>query len=315
MRIYEILTPRQVSHAIAITHDKNNLHKTKTKFTHEDFSEEWKKARAEFISNFPVAEKMFSEEGSAPYQIRKKNVKLVAPSEPDQEVMQYLLKLNPEISNDDYAKGQIEINGRFVKIGKALGKMKAPQHILDQYAHDSFRKESDFGSSLYDLVISGNPLDVYGMSTGRPWSSCADMTKLNNDGSADDAAQSMDEEIHNHTHVVYLVTPGGSVRNNAIARRGYKLHVGNDNATLLPDTSVYEDDDYNIPIDFKKVADKYMRELFKIEKGVYTLASGLYKDGDHIVYDDGEGNGLDVRKMTKNQLYDHKFTSSYKNFG
>lgn len=72
----------------------------------------------------------------------------------------------------DYKKGiaKQKAGKRVVKIGKLL-----PPDLIQQFANDPDRQAQDD----YMVVISRHPYDIAGMSTGRGWTSCLNLTDCN----------------------------------------------------------------------------------------------------------------------------------------
>lgn len=199
------------------------------------------------------------------------------------------------------------------KIGSVLEKHGAPFDVTHAYQHDPVRVGT--GKKEYDLVISNHPHDVYGMSTGRGWTSCADMENPNGH-----AAKHMQDEINNHTHVAYLVDRGGDYDKNSIARIAFKHHTATtaksdqnphiNHQTLISEKRVYG----QAPTDFRSVAEGEMRKLFPIKDDVYMKNPHVYNDSGELVYvPDGKSvsaESLDTawKKFpaeSKHQLYEY----------
>lgn len=163
------------------------------------------------------------------------------------------------------------------KIGGVLEKHGAPSEIKDAYTNDSFRAGAK--TKDYDIVLSGHPDDIYGGSTGRGWTSCAQMRK-DEPGYGGIASKSMTGEINNHTHMAYLVPRGGSVDNNAVARLSFKHHVGmsTGHETLLPEDRVYG----SAPDGFVNKAKEIVSGLFE------RKPDELYKKNDDVYNDNGK---------------------------
>lgn len=176
------------------------------------------------------------------------------------------------------------------KIGGLLSEHNAPNHVVHAYTHDPVRvggKNQDF-----DLVITNHPHDVYGMSTGRGWTSCAQMEK-GKDHFNGLAAQKMPEEINNFTHVAYLTPRGGNYDTNAIARLAFKHHTAinlkadtnegqhaPNHQTLISEGTVYG----QAPTDFRSVAEHEMGKLFPIKKDVYIKNPNVYNDNGKTLH-------------------------------
>lgn len=157
------------------------------------------------------------------------------------------------------------------KIGGVLEKHGAPSEIKDAYTNDSFRTGAKIKE--YDMVLTGHPDDIYGGSTGRGWTSCAQMRK-GEKGYDGIAAKTMTGEINNHTHMAYIVPRGGSVDKDAVGRLSFKHHVGltTGHETLLPEDRVYG----SPPEGFLKKATEFVSGLFERKQGE------LYKKNDDV---------------------------------
>lgn len=172
-------------------------------------------------------------------------------------------------------------------IGKILNETDAPQHVKKAFTNDSQRNGST--NNQYDMILSHNNHDVYGMSTGRGWVSCATMRKgcekFNGNGPA---TKHMRDEINGQTHVAYLVPRGGDVNKDAIARLNFKRHspLGGGKDTLIADNTVYGD----APQPFRKAAIEKVGELFPVDKSkIYRPHGNTYNDnGLHFRFNENE---------------------------
>lgn len=199
------------------------------------------------------------------------------------------------------------------KIGSVLEKHEAPHHVMKAYQHDPVRVGA--GKTDYDLVITNHPHDVYGMSTGRGWTSCADM-----ENPKGYAAQKMDDEINNHTHVAYLVNRGDNYDKNSIARLAFKHHTAlteksDTNPHINHETLISEKRVYGqAPTDFRAVAEHEMGKLFPIKNDIYFKNANVYNDSGELIHvQEGQSisaESLDAAwkrfpKESKHQLYEH----------
>lgn len=178
------------------------------------------------------------------------------------------------------------------KIGALLKEHGAAPHIVRGFTNDPLRASGS--SNDFDLVVSHHPHDVYGMSTGRGWTSCADM-RNNRNGPA---AKKMEDEIGNHTHVAYLVKRGGNYDTDAIARLKFTHHTAlnelADNRTgdttpaqyrpkhqtLISEGTVYGD----APTDFRKTAEHEMSKLFPAKNDIYVKNTNVYNDNGKMLH-------------------------------
>lgn len=221
--------------------------------------------------------------------------------------------VHKEITTGDPEKG-IPYRSKLqpYKIGAILEKHGATDSVKNAYMHDPVRV--GLGKHDYDLVISNHPHDVYGMSTGRGWTSCANMAE----GGA--ATQHMKDEINKHTHVAYLVDRGGDYDKNAIARLAFKHHRAltaksdqsplENHQTLISEKRVYG----QAPTDFRTVAEHHMAQLFPIKHDIYMRTPGTYNDSGEVFHIP-EGHKVTAEsldsawklsdKEQKNRLYSH----------
>lgn len=169
------------------------------------------------------------------------------------------------------------------KIGRLLDKHSATNEMKQKFMNDPFRVGAR--TKEYDLIVTAHPHDIVGGSTGRGWTSCADIRPRPPEhplGSYDGkgpAAKALPDEIKHFTHMVYIVPRGGNVDTDAIARTSYKLHRGlkTGHETLFPESRVY----VTAPQGFKESADKLMSQLFQHDSSeVYKKHSNVYDDNN-----------------------------------
>lgn len=164
-----------------------------------------------------------------------------------------------------------------IRIGAFLTRL-GEHKLLQKY--NEFAQLANQRPASYDIIISGHPIDIYGMSSGRGWVSCATLDGSGNTpdkfeigGNQTHAAAAIGEDIHNDTHIVYLVKRGGDVDHDAIARIVYKKHISATNKeVLISDNRVYG----HQMSSFLEYANKYMHELFGVEDGIYHQCYGTY---------------------------------------
>lgn len=294
-----------------------------TKHDITELNPKWVRLRKHFLEKYPQAKKLFSEQGEKrEYQFRIKNVDLgVDTTAPNKNTIHLVLKtvaeflrLNLNIIGDvpifnelesvitsnnfneraaanvisNYKSGFVIVpkvaNGQLkqqrVSIGAVLGH---DVNTMKLFAHDPFRAGK---ASSFDIVVTGHPIDVYGASTGRNWTSC-----MNMDGpTCKKAAKHILSDIQNHTHIVYLVPAGGDIDTQAIARVTFKMHhsITGDKDALLSDNSVYG----NAPKKFLGYANKIMSDIFTVEHGVYILPATSYAEDGNPIREVGDSKTL-----------------------
>lgn len=182
-----------------------------------------------------------------------------------------------------------------MSIGKVLQQMGVEKSIIEQFQHDPIRIGKN---KPYDIIITGHPIDIYGASTGRGWTSCANLFPkdggmydqkhfdMSDDGDEEidyepsAAAAHIGNDINNHVHMAYLVPSGGDVDHDAVARISYKLHskLGGIRSTLLSENRVYG----QAPKEFLQVANDLIKQIFVVEDGFYCQHPDSYADDDRI---------------------------------
>lgn len=316
-KINEVLTKTQEKDAISLTHDDHDISNTDPK--HDTIHKSFKEIRDVFLSQHPVAAKMFAKGGEKrDWQIRYP-VKFSSAGnlQPDSKVATFLRReLKCRVDLEDYTKGvcrrktmvgdesrgiPMKEKEIVISIGKLLDREEAPDHIKKAFMNDPFRKSS--GTVDYDIIITGHPIDIYGGSTGRGWTSCMNVgdktfkdddnehherlvdTNLSPQSShhfeTDNAASFIKQDINHQHHMAYLVPRGGDIDHDAIARTSYKLHsslTGGRKTTLLPENTVYGDP----PEGFLKKANEIMGELFAVEDGIFAITTNAYCDSSRL---------------------------------
>ncbi len=248
--------------------------------------------REAFISQHPEAQKAFAAhrytEGMGRIRIPLGSLDDDS-AKPHSDVVGHLKQHGYDIDHETYRSGLaskkiavgnpekgIPIQEKTVhkRIGAILQEIGAPDHIKRAFEKDPFR--SGAKTNEYDMILSHNPEDVYGMSTGRGWTSCSQMRR-GESGYGGPASKHMREEISNHTHVAYLVPKGGNVDTEAIARTSFKKHHSIDGShdTLIGDGTVYG----TAPRGFASAAKREVEKLFPIRQNlVYQKNTQVYND-------------------------------------
>lgn len=295
-QIQEALSKMQEKDAISLTHPHHDINHTNP--SHTVIHADWDKARRKFLDKHPIAKQMFAKGGEKrDWQIRFPVELDGQDGEPDPNVIDFIEgAIGDTVSISQYRKGIITIEKKIgdlsrgipekikevsYSIGKFLRLQKASYEIINAYENDPFRANQ---AGEYDIIITGHPIDIYGGSTGRGWTSCMDVSdKQFNDNEFFHpplAAGHLKSDINEHHHMVYLVKRGGDIDNNAIARTSFKIHHsidGGDDA-LLPEGTIYG----KAPPTFIKVAANKMREIFNVEDGIYVLEKSMYSDSTRL---------------------------------
>ena len=297
-QIQEALSKMQEKDALSLTHEHHDISNTSP--THTTIHPDWVHQRNAFLSKHPIAKEMFAKgDEKRDWQIRIPIEFNDVVGKPDSRVINFLKINNGESSPEDYRKGIVIVKRKVgdesrgipekikdvsFAIGKYLKMVGAPDFVIRAYENDNFRGNL---ANKYDLIITGHPIDIYGGSTGRGWTSCMDVSdkQFNDDEESDDegdffasnAAAHIKSDINEQHHMVYLVKRGGDIDNNAIARTSFKLHhslTKHGADTLLPEGTVYG----TAPTGFLSLATEKMNEIFKVEEGLYMLSHSMYAD-------------------------------------
>lgn len=272
----------------------------------------------QFHKNHPKAEELFKnyQDNSVKFRARMPFNVDEKVTDPHPAVTQFLTQHGYDFNNDDYKNG-IAHSSKVVgdpergipfttkktahKIGGLLDKHAASDDLKKNYVNDPYRIGAK--TKQFDMIITANHRDIYGGSTGRGWTSCADKRPRSHDhpwgfyNGKGPAAQKIPEEINNHTHMVYLVPHGADLDKSAIGRVSYKKYKGliTGHETLVPENREYG----TPPKEFQPAANKVMGMLFeKKPNEVYVKNSDVYHDGSpHFIFPDNShvtGEQMDV---------------------
>jgi hypothetical protein len=252
----------------------------------------------QFHKQHPQAQELFTRyKDKVPFRARMPVSFEEKVTAPHQAVTGFLTHHGYEFTDEDYKNGVahatkvvgdpergIPFTTKKVthKISGLLDKHDASDEIKKNFVNDPYRIGAK--TKQFDLIITANHKDIYGGSTGRGWTSCADKRPRPHDhplGFYDGkgpAAQCIPEEINNLTHMVYLVPHGADLDTSAIGRASYKMHEGvlTGHKTVLPEPVEYG----TPPKEFKPAADKVMAMLFPKKPGeIYQKNDKVYNDG------------------------------------
>jgi len=219
---------------------------------------------------------------------------------PDKEVKDFLLEHNYVIT--DYIKGLVkDINGKTLKIGKALNK-------IEKETIETKKKELDVSSSEEDIkifenkikeeinkikkifetsnirsgvkqnlkiVLSQDPHDVAKMSTNRHWESCMTL-------GTGQYHKNVYCEVADGGFIAYLIKENDKDIENPLAR----IHIRRfddmeGNSIAIPERTVYGND---VP-GFLETVEIWIDNHNKVSPGIYERKGGEYSDtyGEQIV--------------------------------
>lgn len=258
-----------------------------------------------FIDAHPKAKEVFE---NSPYLEQNGNPRQFAariPIEldtsvesPHPDVTRFLERNGYHFSNDEYKSGiakstktvgnpdqGIPYSTKITqhKIGGLLEKHKASDEIKKAFVNDPFRANAK--TEAYDMVLTGNHRDIFGSSTGRSYTSCADKRPRKDgevpgwreyDGNGP-AAQKMKEEINNNTFNAYIIPRGGDVDKDVIGRISFKRHNGltTGHPTLFQEGRTYGN---NMPKAFIKKSNEVVSSLFDRKNDIYLKNQHVYDD-------------------------------------
>ena len=255
----------------------------------------------------PKAEELFKnyQDGHTKFRARMPISFDEKATDPHPAVTSFLTHHGYEFSNDDYKNG-VAHSTKVVgdpergipfttkktahKIGGLLDKHSASDDLKKNYVNDPYRIGAK--TKQFDMIITANHRDIYGGSTGRGWTSCADKRPRPHDhpwgfyNGKGPAAQKLPEEINNHTHMAYLVPHGADLDKSAIGRVSFKKYTGllTGHETLVPENREYG----TPPKEFQPAANKIMGMLFERKPDeVYVKNDAVYHDGSpHYLFPD-----------------------------
>lgn len=263
--------------------------------------------RDKFLSQHPKAESAFRNSSeSVKYRARFSAPLEEKSSEPHGDVVSFLQSHGYHHTKEDYKAGVanetkmvgdpergIPLREKVVqhKIGGLLEKHNASDEIKKAFVNDTFRTGAK--TKDWDLILTGNHRDIYGGSTGRGWTSCAQMRRGEN-GYNGPASKHTKDEINGHTHMVYLVPKGGNVDTDAVARMSFKHHTGllTGHQTLLPEDRVYG----SPPKGFEDAARKVVSDHFDVRD------DEIYKKNDSVYNDNGRAFSVKASNLTADQV-------------
>lgn len=203
----------------------------------------------------------------------------------------------------DYLNGRVkDKHGREMKLGKALKQSKAPDDLINHFNTDPKRNAARLHGDL-SVVVSRHPYDVAGMSTGRGWTSCMDLDR------GYEERHHLKHDVHEGTHVAYLVRGNDHNIENPVARIALKPHTSLDGShtVLRPEDKTYG----GAASSFGHTVHKWSVDNFPLQKGhvymkntkIYDDTGGLDSDKNILIHPDADhkaiANELVKRKSVK----------------
>lgn len=179
----------------------------------------------------------------------------------------------------DYRSGTAtDSYGREIKIGKALAKTRADQSLINTFANDSSRQAKAHDNM--HVVVTRNPHDVAGMSTGRHWESCMTM-----DSGA--FRHHLPHDIKQGTHVAYLADKSDHRAENPLGRIALKPYDSQDGShrVLRPESRMYGTGNDAFHNTVRNWAEKHFplkeKTAYKLHKDLYDDSFNAAQANDH----------------------------------
>jgi hypothetical protein len=221
-----------------------------------------------------------------------------------------------EISMGDYIKGICSKKGdkNVYKIGRILASLEQPQisitdrsdnvKLVNEYDH---RFKSDPIRHINDepmlVVVSRHPYDIFGMSTGRSWTSCMDLKK-EKEGSN---TKYLPSEVALGTLVAYLIPKTEIKPNEKVALRkpysriALKPLRNDDNELAYGIGQIYGAKVTKFTKFMENWAVENFNKKVKTKKG-FSLVQGVYNDPYEICDIEEAGNLTKSARIAKSKL-------------
>jgi hypothetical protein len=200
---------------------------------------------------------------------------------------------------DDYHSGLAyhkDTPNRKIKIGKAL----EASGIADIHTHFSNKKgEQMTHSQVYaadpsrsaqgekQIVITRNPHDVCGMSSGRGWTSCMQMPKFSGDSDKGVNQHYLKHDIENGTLTAYLTKKGDDELKSPIGRVNLKQFQNDGHHIYRPEASTYGSMSASTKDALKGAVGDWSEKTYESKPGIYLKNPSLYND---------DGNSIKMEK-------------------
>lgn len=196
------------------------------------------------------------------------NHRVSTPLIPDDPVKDHLEQHGFSVDRDKNVA--VDKHGREQKIGKALSKTGAPEDLLLRHNRDAARKVNYKADESRKIIISRQPEDIAGMSTGRSWESCMSMDSGSN-------RHHLKHDIKHGTHVAYLVHKDDNNIKYPLARIALKPYQSEDgkHTILRPEERSYGSSSDQFSVSVRK----WTEDNFPTKpKTIYTKHKDLYND-------------------------------------
>ena len=216
------------------------------------------------------------------------------------EISEFLLSKGYEV--DDYQQGLAkskENPNRKMKIGRLLKGSKYQKDFNERLK--GMQKSID----KYKIVFSYKPEDIALMSTGRRWTSCANLEK------GGPAADQLPQKISAGGMVAYLIQADDKDIEDPVARISIRRFVSLTDGSfiLLPEQRCYGADSIDFVTKVEYILDKSNEQTSQETLGIFKDAEGGYSDTFRGVVNK-EGGGVALGELALDFIVGHKWEES-----
>jgi hypothetical protein len=209
----------------------------------------------------------------------KEEKELVAPK----EISDFLITKGYEVS--DYKKGiasKRNDSKRIIKIGKLISSDARLKKIFDERLSGKLKTSNNL-----QVVFTYNPEDIIKMSTGRGWTSCADLNKVGIGEQETPAAHQIPSKIQYGGMVAYLIFSNDKEIKNPIARIAIRRFINDEDGTfaLLPEKKCYGSSNKTFSSFVSDKLDENNKITINEKYGIYNDAEDGYSDSFDLYHD------------------------------
>lgn len=187
----------------------------------------------------------------------------------------------------DYDKGVVvDKHKRETTVGKALGKTKAPEGLMQKFNNDPSRQSAHSLDSGKSITISRHPIDVGSMSTGRDWDKTSCMRIGTNGSIKDDTGcnrKYIKSDFEHGTLAAYVHDNDDTNLKKPQSRVLLKRHDADDRANpsiFRPEKRIYGHQSEDIHHTLNKWAEKNYPDK---DDEVYEKHHSLYNDDGNTI--------------------------------
>ena len=197
--------------------------------------------------------------------------------EPDDEVVEFLDKKGYEIVDYDKGLAKQKNGNREIKIGKLLKDEPELIHIFE-----TRKEQADKTTENMQVVFTYKPEDIALMSTGRRWTSCANLKGMG------PAAQQIPNKLKFGGMVAYLIDKKDKDIKEPYSRISIRRFVSEDDGSfgLIPETTCYGDISSEFTETVTRITKESNDKTLTTRFGIFKDAEGGYSDS---LPDDAQG--------------------------